>query len=286
MLRDSIVDSRLSLISRRPELTNEILAKLSNHEGKKPSIPLKDEQIWTLLFTYGFVALPSEPDEGLAVLGQVITEGQCAWTPGRVAWLEMLPIPARKGKSGDSESNTELDLTAGDIGTRQNTKSGIEFKPIGNPTWICMVEAKWLSDIACHTEHDFRRNQLARIIETALAFQNQDSSPAFPSQVHVTLLTPDIFRCDGKGSGSRFYFYKFREYFDKGELIIKDINLSPVEKRNQPGEWEYPDLSARLSCLHLHWVTYEALFKAIPGSEFKDKLETFIDQYSGGVISA
>ena len=105
-----IQDNRLTLIAPRKKLTQEICDKLRRYEtSQRGNKELHDEQIWTLLFTYGFVASPESP-QALSDLSKALTEGECVWTPDCRAWVEMLPVPPRKGIQGDSEGNTEIDL--------------------------------------------------------------------------------------------------------------------------------------------------------------------------------
>jgi hypothetical protein len=288
MLLECIDKLKLYLIAPRENFAHEILDRLRKHEEGvelgRQGFP--DEQLWTVLFTYGFVAPNAPVEKGFAALSTVLTEGQCRWIPARHAWLEMLPMPPREGNHGESEIHTEVDLVVGDQEIRNGAKSVVHFKPTATPSWICMVEAKWLSDIACKTEYDSQRNQLVRLIETALTFQNPSFDPPFPDQVHVTLLTPAVFKHHWDGSGSRLYFYKFREYSEQPEVILRDIEGAKIEKRADSPDWKYPeDLASRLSRLRLHWVTYEALFNAMPDSTFRRRFTTFIKETSPGVIS-
>ena len=70
-------------------------------------------------------------------------------------------------------------------------------------SWVCFCEMKWYSDISGKVTHDIHRNQLARVIENAIAFA---SAPL--DRAHVALVTPASFRA----SRSRLYGYKFEEY--------------------------------------------------------------------------
>ncbi len=288
MLRDCIDRLKAYLIAPREGLADQILERLGKYEEEpqQKRQGLHDEQVWTLLFTYGFVAPNVPAEKGFAALSKVLTEGQCNWLPARHVWLEMLPIPPRQGKLGASERNTEIDLVLGDQEIRNGTESGIQFRPVARPSWICMAEAKWLSDVAIRTEHDLQRNQFVRVIETVLTFQNPSFDPPFPDEAHVTLLTPAMFGSHGDGSGSRLYFYKFREYSQQPETILKDLDRSRIERRADSDDWRYPrDLPSRLSALRLHWVTFEALYAAMPDSPFKRNLANFIQEHSRGVIS-
>jgi len=281
-----IQDDRLLLIAPRRKLTQEICGRLRRYEGSnRENTGLQDEQIWTLLFTYGFVAGAGSL-QSLSDLAKVLTEGECAWAPDHEVRLEMLPASPRRALQGDSKGNTEIDLILGDITDRNRVPSGISFNPNGSPSWVCMVEAKWLSDIACRTTDDLHWNQLIRVIETALAFQTTKGQTRYPDQVHVTLLTPGTFRHDGEPSGSRFYYYKYNEYKQYPYLVLTDLGRAAIEMRQGLVGWSTPeDLMSHLDKLRLHWVTYEELFKRMPDSEFKVRLKEFIASNASGVIS-
>ena len=281
-----IQDERLFLIAPRKKSTQEICERLRKYEGaSRENRELHDEQIWTLLFTYGFVAGPGSL-ESLSDLAKVLTEGECAWAPDHEAWLEMLPSSMRKGIQRDLPGNTEIDLILGDIAGRDRTPSGVAFKPNESSSWVCMVEAKWLSDIACQTTHDLHWNQLVRVIKSALTFQTTHGQTRCPDQVHVTLLTPGTFRHDGEPSGSRFYFYKYNEYKQYPYLVLTDLGRAAIEMRQGFAGGSTPeDLMSHLDKLRLHWVTYEELFERMPDSEFKVQLKEFIASNASGVIS-
>ena len=281
-----IQDERLFLIAPRKKLTQEICDRLRRYEGSsRENRELHDEQIWTLLFTYGFIAGPDSL-QSLSDLAKVLTEGECAWAPEHEALLEMLPVSSRRSIQGDSGGTTEIDLILGDIASRDRTQSSVAFKPNGSPSWVCMVEAKWLSDIACRTTQDLHWNQLIRVIENALTFQTANSQPRCPDQVHVTLLTPATFRHDGEPSGSRFYYYKYNEYKQYPYLVLTDLGRAAIEMRQGFVGWSTPeDLMSHLEKLRLHWVTYEEVFKRMPDSEFKMQFGKFIASNASGVIS-
>ena len=84
-----IQDDRLFLIAPRKKLTQEICDRLRKYEASsRENRGLYDEQIWTLLFTYGFVA-GSGSLQSLSDLAKVLTEGEGAWAPDHEARLEM-----------------------------------------------------------------------------------------------------------------------------------------------------------------------------------------------------
>lgn len=293
MLKALVNEERMRLIAPRKKLTDKVLDRLVAYQEQPTNDGLQDEQVWTLLFTYGFVALPGQPEEGLSTLGNALTQGTFGAGPPAQAWLEMQPLPPRQGVYGKAESNTEIDLAVGDLEIRAGTETGIKFRGGSGAGRVCLVEAKWLSDIASKTKHDHSRNQLARVIETGLTFQNQAVNPALPGAVHVTLLTPSCFRVGGD-CGSRLYFYKFREYsaalknYEPGSQhlpsILWDIRQAEIPKRQSSTAWRYPDLAERLPVLKLHWVTYEELFQAMPASEFKTALQEFIQDEPRAIL--
>lgn len=59
------------------------------------------------------------------------------------------------------------------------------IQPAPGASWVCFCEMKWYSDLSTKVTHDLHRNQLAHVIENAVAFA---SAPL--DQVHVVLVTP------------------------------------------------------------------------------------------------
>jgi hypothetical protein len=232
-----------------------------------PDRGIRDEEVWTLLFAYGFIVV----EGGLTRLANLLIEGIVPPTPFKL-WLEMLPLPPRQGQ----EANSNIDLVAGHQQIRPRTAAGIEYhKPDEGTGWICMTEVKWLEDIATKTRYDPHRNQLARVIENALTFQQPGNPPSYPEAVHVTLLTPAIFKpLPGITTGSRLYVYRFNEY-SQGDGILNDIN-DINERRRNTLTWVYPNLQGRMLSLHMHWVTFEQLLVAMPDSEYKQHLTAFL----------
>ena len=106
MLSDSINRDRLCSVSPRKELTSRILDRLDAYEAAGGDTSFDDEQVWTILFVYGFIA--SEP-ERLDLLASVLTQNFEREVP-RQAWTEMLPMSARRGRAGENESNSEIDI--------------------------------------------------------------------------------------------------------------------------------------------------------------------------------
>ena len=267
-------DGKYKNVIVREELMDQILKRLRAYEKPKDNTdpgPLIDEQIWTFLFVYGY--RNHQKDLFAALTGAAAVE-PCE------AWLEMLPMPARKGAwKGGSEGNSNIDLVTGSLEIRDGTKSGVQYRPSGP---ICLVEAKWKSDIAGYTSHDPQRNQLARVIETAATLQHHvgtqvDLAERFPDEVYVTLLTPRIFRVD-RTPASRFYAYKYLEYSWNPSALVHDVDHSKIERRPS-GDWIYPtDIEQRLRDVTLRWVTFEDLYASMPDKDFKKALGRFIHE--------
>jgi len=88
-------------------------------------------------------------------------------------------------------------------------KHTIHYKPIDEKNdYICFTEMKLLDDIQVKSGDNPIRNQLIRIIEDAITFQRHYEYK-FPNRVHVTLVTPALFKTEQK---SRLYGYKFLDY--------------------------------------------------------------------------
>jgi len=253
----------------REELLDQILGRLSN--STSVNMPMIDEQVWTFLFVYGY---RKEQKKLFEVLTGAKAPQDCK------AWLEMLPLPARKGSwRNGSEGNSNIDLIAGSVEIRNKTTSGVQYRPVGP---VCLVEAKWKSDIAGYTSHDPQRNQLARVIETAATLQHHvgaemDPAGRFPGEVYVSLLTPKLFRGD-RTPPSRFYAYKYLEYSWNPAALVHDVTHSRVGSRPS-SEWIYPeDIEQRLRDVKLRWVTFEELYAAMPDVDYKKALGLFIHE--------
>jgi len=250
----------------REELLDQILVRLKE---SIVDVPIIDEQVWTFLFVYGYRNDKKKLFEALT--GAEAPE-HCE------AWLEMLPVPARRGswKNG-SEGNSNIDLIAGSIEIRGKTTAGVQYRPSGP---VCLVEAKWKSDISGHTCHDPQRNQLARVIETAVTLQHHVGAAVatedrFPDEVYVSLLTPKLFRVD-RTPASRFYAYKYLEYSRNPAALVHDVTHSKVATRHS-SDWIYPaGIEQRLRDVELRWVTFEDLFAVMPDKDYKRALGQFI----------
>ena len=126
---------------------------------------------------------------------------------------------------------------------------------------------KWYSDLSTKVTNDLHRNQLARVIENAVAF---GSEPLH--HVHVALVTPASFR----ESRSRFYAYKFEEYEQDTSALVRDLRRCCLEPA-----YRVDDLEVRLERLHLHWVTFDALFDEMPESDLAAPIRSFRCRFDG-----
>lgn len=221
------------------------------------------EQVWTFLLAcvYAINGLPGT----MKLAGLLIEAEPPSCTK---AWFETLPLPPRY-----NESNTHLDLAFGSIELRNNTQSGIELGS-DDPTWICFVECKWYSDISGSVTHDKHRNQLARVIENGLYFHKGDQ---FVQQIHITLVTPEIFHL--YPARSRLYQYKYPEYSKpelKPQSLGKDLNASCLPLRRQS-----QNIQDRIKGINFHWITYENLFQQVPDSELKEPFLEFSSMFNG-----
>jgi hypothetical protein len=224
-----------------------------------------DEKVWTFLVSCVY-AIQGPP--GIGLLAQLLTEANVPPHSATKAWFEVLPLPPRF-----KEGNTHLDFALGNIELRNGTRSGIEFGG-HEQSWICFVECKWYSDIAGFVSHDKQRNQFARVIENAIYFKCGDQ---LPQQVHVTLVTPEVFK--SYKTRSRLYQYKFIEYSqadETPETLVRDLDASSLQLRGP-----YNNIHERLNNLHLHWISYETLFNNAPDSELKQPFCEFVKLFNG-----
>lgn len=221
--------------------------------------PCVDEALWTFLAACGYAR---GGIDGVAKLTKILTGMDMPIVDDAKIWLEARPLPPR-----NREGNTNLDLAVGAVARRGTTKSGVELSTHASP-WICFCEMKWKSDISGSVSNDAHRNQLIRVIENALCFENEGK---YADRSFVTLVTPAIFK--DVASDSRFhkeYQDKLRGYQSDYANILIDLD-SPLQKVNH-----YPDdLAERLKTLTLRWVTFDDLFDNIPNSPISEGLKTF-----------
>ena len=184
-------------------------------------------------------------------------------------WFEAQPIPPRKGFYGKSEGNTKLDLAFGGIRQRSYTQTGIEYDSFKD--WVCFVEAKFLSDCSGKTSYDPFRNQLARVIENMICFQNEKGER--PKRYIFSLLTPRKFR-NAENRKTRLFGYKYEDYHVDRAKLLDDIKLGEIAKR-EDSKWEYPqDFNERVkNKLSMSWVAYEEIIEKELGIEGLDVIE-------------
>jgi len=243
---------------------DDLINRIEKQE-RTSSHDFTDEQIWTFLVGCGY-AIAGE--QGVAMLTRTLTGSNQREPTNPKIWFEVLPIPPRKG-----EGETHLDLALGTIARRKGTESGIELDDVESP-WVCFCEMKWYSDISTSVTCDIHRNQLARIIENALCFQKSEK---YTEKIHVTLVTPSIFR--NASLKSRLYQYKFGEYNTNLTCLIDDLNACVLERNNQP-DWSFPsNLTQRAKSLSLWWANYDELFENLPDSPIAAELKNFWRQH-------
>jgi hypothetical protein len=218
-----------------------------------------DEQVWTFVVGCGYAV---QGEKGTGKLAGLLIEGEPP-SPTK-AWFEVLPEPPRS-----REGESHIDLAVGTIAQRGGAeKSGIALSS-DKDSWVCFVECKWYSDIAHSVSYDQHRNQLARVADNALYFRQEDCDQ-FAQQVHVTLVTPEVFRsCSVR---SRLYQYKYEEYKANLSNLKRDLEESCLRYRRR-----FPPIEERLPCLRLHWITYDTLFLNLPDSELKQPLLDFFE---------
>lgn len=239
---------------------DDLIARIKREE-QTSSRDFADEQIWTFLVACGYAILG---EQGIARLTKILTGSNQKPPANPKIWFEVLPIPPRKG-----EGETHIDLALGTIAIREGTESGIKLDDVESP-WVCFCEMKWYSDISISVTYDIHRNQLARVIENALCFQKSEK---YAEKVHVTLVTPLIFR--NASLKSRLYQYKFGEYNTNRACLTDDLNACVLEKNNQP-DWSFPsDLTQRVTSLSLWWAIYDELFENLPDSPIAAELKNF-----------
>lgn len=211
-----------------------------------------DEQIWTFLVACGFSIA------GQAGVRELSSLFGISHRPAQRIWFEVLPLPPRP-----REGNTNLDLATGAITRRFDTKSGIRYEPsLGDS--ICFCEFKWYSDISVATSHDHHRNQLARVIDTAITFT--DEHGGVPDRVVVALVTPAAFK--KRRPPSRLYQYKWEEY-QSPEAVRLDLESGPTQS------FIGHDYGALLQRLALKWITYEQLMAHMPESALRAQFIEF-----------
>ena len=246
---------------------SSLLGAVRKAERASPEL-FKDEQVWTLLAACGYAIAGAE---GVEKLTKILTGLDLTQPKDAKIWMEVLPLPPR-----ECEGNTNLDLALGTITCRDETTGGIKLED-QSPSWICFCEMKWYSDISTRVRYDIHRNQLARVIENALYFNDNDGDrhsdcvdgDRYSDCVYVTLVTPKAFK--NANAKSRLYQYKFEEYEADRNQLVKDFEACVLKKRKHASG----NVADRVGRLTLRWSTYDEIFAEIPNSEISEKLKEF-----------
>ena len=234
-----------------------LLKRVRSYEDKSASSVCEDEQVWTFLAACGYAI----DCKGVEKLTKILTDSDLPQPDSAKIWMEVLPFPPRK-----REGNTNLDLALGTIKCREGTTGGIKLGD-QSPSWICFCEMKWYSDISTSVKYDIHRNQLARVIENALYFNDGDR---LSDCVYVALVTPKAFK--NTNVKSRLYQYKFEEYeADRGHLV-KDLEACVLEEKSEHTIGNEAD---RVKRLIFRWPTYDEIFANIPDSAISKELKKF-----------
>ena len=248
---------------------DKLIKRLNKYINKKDV--MNDEKLWTFLLASGYANVGLR---GIEKLTELLT-GKNLKPNSEKLWFEVLPLPPRA-----KEGNTNLDLAIGQIAQRKDYKSGIQLSESENE-WICFCEMKWDSDISTNVNHDPYRNQLIRVIENALTFQNNKNE--YANDVFVTLVTPKKYMLENRNSiKTKLYHYKFLEYNDPNK-IDKEINACQMSPYENYG-WVYPDnITERINKLRLNHKSYDELFNhlsELENSDLNNKIMDFWNSYS------
>lgn len=182
-------------------------------------------------------------------------------------FLEAQPKTQRK-----NEKNTHLDLAMGSLKNRGTSASGIEYDASKNINHFLFCETKWDSDISITVKNFPSRNQLQRVIDNALYFTNELKESN--SKIFVILLTPKQYKDEYESEkGSRLYGYKYDEYKDNPNQILKELDyINTYLPLNNNLENRLKD---NLKYLTLRWITLEEIIKKIPVQKIKDETINF-----------
>jgi len=216
----------------------------------------KNEGIWVFLVSCGYAL---GKNQGLETLSNLLLKSDMEQPSNPKIFYEAQPISPRI-----DEGNTCVDLAIGAISRRQGTGSGIKFDKLA-PSWICFCEAKFDSDISGKVKYDPNRNQLARVIENAICFQDSGN---YVDGVYVTIITPKAYR-DKRQLLER----KFFDYNENKGFLLGDLNKCCLNKRQQ-NDWIYPeDIEQRFQKPNLQRVYFEDLIDGIPASELSESIK-------------
>ena len=166
------------------------------------------------------------------------------------------------------ESRTHLDMSIGSIAPDTGTKGGIRLgRSLESRAWMCFCEMKWESDISPGVTNDPNRNQLVRVIESALYFQD---CGAFADEVYVALVTPAISK--HTPDYRKLYQHKFKEY-ETNSNILEDLRNCKLPPRKNF------DAATQIGKLQLRWPTFDELFTSLPDSDISEGLHNFWQNY-------
>lgn len=253
------VRERLRLGRAHWDVLVEGLGRAERHTDRE----CYEEQLWTFALACAYAAADGGPSQ---------LAGRLAGCPvvSEDIWFEVLPRSPRR-----AEGQSNLDLALGHLALRAGTESGIELMP-GPKRTIVFCEFKWYSDIAYAVSFAQHRNQLARVIENALLFRATDGG--FAEQVHVCLVTPQVFR--DRSSPSRLYQYKWHDYTEPGhERLLADLRDCGLEL-----EMDLPEPRERLEGLRLAWRSYEELAFSAPESAIREAFKRFYESCRGSEL--
>lgn len=243
-------------------ISEKLFSRLNNAELEKD-----DEQL--LLFK--IIKAYSSNDRDKHLLYKLLTGYNFNSTPK--IGLEVQPLTKR-----NNEGNTNLDLAMGNIQQRTNTTSGIELGNSNDSFLFC--EAKWSSDISYGVKYCTIRNQLQRVIETALTFSNTLN---FNNHIFVTLLTPKLHKINYLDKiNSRFYGYKYDEYLNNPtSIFLKEIRSNEISTKIPFKDEKYDKIvENNLKKLCLNWVTIEDLIESIPDKNLSNELKNLYNEFS------
>ncbi len=182
-------------------------------------------------------------------------------------WFEAEPKSPRKGRRGNTEGNTKLDLAFGALSNRENKDCGIKYNKSTDISWVCFVEAKYTSEASPGIAHDETKNQITRVIENLLCFQTKRD---YPDELYFTMLTPRKYaNIDGVEKNYQNIMRRYRSE----KNIIEDIKESKIPRRNE-SRWGYPDIEKRIELLDINWISYEEILESYyPDIEGLDLIE-------------
>ena len=253
-------DIQKSLISSREDIYKHFHTTKAQwiKFSQKVSDPTR-EGIWVFLVACGYALGELE---GIKKLTEILTESGLEQSNNPKIWFESIPISPRSGKD---EGKTHFDLSLGAIVNRDRTENGIKFNTQA-PSWVCLCEAKIDSDISPNVTYDPTRNQLIRIIENAICFQDFGT---YTDKVFVTIITPEKAFKNKRPLLEK----KFEQYRSNPKSISDEIQAC-ISDRNLRSDWKYPDdLEQRIKALRLKRVYFEDLLQNLPESKVSGRIK-------------